>query len=239
MGKTIAIMQPTYLPWLGYFDLIDRVDAFVFLDNVQFEKQSWQHRNRIRTATDLQWLSVPVLHSGHSGQLICDTRIANTQFISKHLRSLRLNYGRAEFFETIISEFEACFSEASKSSMLSDLNLGLIKWIVTKLGITTPLYRSSELPCKGKRSALLVEICQELATTRYLSPVGSAEYLREDREQYDRAGIEIRLHGYDHPAYRQLYSPFLPFASVLDLMFNEGPGALEVIRAGRREAGLF
>lgn len=228
-------MQPTFLPWVGYFDLIDRVEAFVLLDNVQFEKQSWQQRNQIRTAKDLEWLSVPVLHSGHSGQLICDTRIANIQFITKHLKTIELNYRRAEFFKEYFQEFEACLNEAGATCKLADLNLRLIRWVVQKLGITTPLFVNSETGCEGKRSGLLVGICQHLGASQYLSPVGSAEYLREDRSQFEQAGIQVWLHGYEHPVYRQLYTPFMPYACVLDLLFNEGPRALEIIRSGRRE----
>jgi hypothetical protein len=235
MGKRIAIMQPTYLPWIGYFDLIDRVEAFVLLDNVQFEKQSWQQRNRIRTAKDLEWLSIPILNTGHSGQLICDTRIASLQFVGKHLRALKMNYGRVRFFNEIFPEFDRCLNEAAASGMLADLNLGLIRWLVQKLGITTPLHVSSQMGCEGRRSGLLVNICQRLGADEYLSPVGSADYLREDRGQFDQAGIRVWLHGYEHPVYRQLYLPFLPYACVMDLLFNEGPRALEIIRSGRRD----
>jgi len=235
MGKIIAIMQPTYLPWVGYFDLIDRVEAFVLLDNVQFEKQSWQQRNRIRTPQDLQWLIVPILHNGHFGQLICDTRISNSQFVTKHLKTLQQAYGRAPFFSEFFPEFSQCLTEGAGNGNLANLNLGLIRWVMEKLKITTPLYISSHMGCEGKRSSLLVNICRHLSADEYLSPVGSADYLRQDRELFEQSGIRVWLHGYEHPLYRQVYAPFIPYACVIDLLFNEGPRALEIIRSGRRD----
>lgn len=239
MSLRIAIMQPTYLPWVGYFDLMDRVDAFVLLDNVQFEKQSWQQRNRIRTAKELEWLSLPILNSGHSGQLIVETRTSGLQFVAKHLKTIAMNYGRSAFFKDEFPVFEQRFKGAAASGGLADLNIGLIRWLAERLGIATPLHISSQMPCNGKRSELLVDICRHLGAGEYLSPVGSAEYLREDRHLFDTATIQVRLHGYEHPVYRQVYPPFMPFATALDLLFNEGPRALEILRSGRRDSILL
>ncbi len=236
MSKTIAIMQPTYLPWIGYFDLIDRVDAFVLLDSVQFEKQSWQQRNRIRTARDLEWLTVPVLHSGHFGQLICATQLATPgQFVKKHLRTIEMNYSRAEFFKDYFLEFSQAMSEAGAIGTLAGMNIYLLRFLLLKLGIATPLHVSSQMGSQGKRSGLLVDICRSLDSSEYLSPPGSAEYLREDYPQFEEAGIHVWLHAYEHPAYHQLHKPFMPYACVLDLLFNEGPCALQIIRSGRRD----
>jgi len=235
MGNIIAIMQPTYLPWVGYFDLIDSVDAFVFLDNVQFEKQSWQQRNKIRTSTELAWLTLPVLHTGNFGQLISEVLLANSNFIKKHLSTIRLHYCKANFFETFFLDFENIFKEAASAGKLLDLNLKLIQWINVKLGIKTPIFLASELGCMGKRSELLINLCQLMVAEKYLSPVGSLEYLKKDHSMFLGAGIHVNLHNYVHPIYCQRYSPFIPYACALDLLFNEGPSSLQIIRSGRRD----
>jgi len=228
-------MQPTYLPWMGYFDLMDSVDTFVILDQVQFEKQSWQNRNRMRTAKELEWLSVPILNTGHSGQLISETQIASGQFVEKHLRSLKQSYGRAKYFNAFFPELENCLRESASAGRIADLNIGLIRMLSKRLGIARALVLASELGVQGKRSALLVNICEKISGSVYLSPIGSADYLREDRSLFDGAGIQVFLQNYQHPIYDQVYKPFLPYASVVDLIFNEGNRALEIIRAGRKE----
>src|SRR5690242_14000816 len=129
----IAISQPTYLPWLGYFDLIDQVDLFVFLDNVQFEKQSWQQRNRIKTPTGLQWLTVPVAFRGKFGQLIKEVEIRDPEFCKNHLRAIELNYRRTPFFDSYFPELKEHFASITSRSLLADLNIRLIEWIVNIL----------------------------------------------------------------------------------------------------------
>lgn len=229
-------MQPTYLPWLGYFDLLDHVEAFVLLDNVQFEKQSWQQRNRIRTSKGLEWLSVPVLHSGLFGQLICDSRITNSHFVTKHLKAIGINYGRTPFFSEFFPDFARCLTEAASNGSLAKLNFAMICWVAQKLGITTPIYVSSQLDCNGTRSSLIISICRSLSANEYLSPIGSTDYLKEDRSQFERAELRVWIHEYEHPVYKQCYSPFMPYACAMDLLFNEGPCALEIIRSGRRDS---
>ena len=119
----IAICQPTYLPWLGYFDVMDQVDTFVLLDSVQFEKQSWQHRNRIKTATGLQWLTVPVIYRGHFGQPINQVEIRDPEFARKHSRGIELSYRRTPYFDTYYPEL-ADVLHAQAKGLLADLNAG-------------------------------------------------------------------------------------------------------------------
>jgi WbqC-like protein family len=231
----IAISQPAYLPWAGYFDLIDQVDTFVLLDSVQFEKQSWQQRNRVKTPSGLQWLTVPVVFRGHFGQSIGDVVIREPDFVRKHLRSIELNYRRAPFFDQYFPELSAILQSCS-ASLLIDLNLRLIQWFCGILGIRTELLRSSALKEKGARSELLVNLCLRLRSDFYLSPLGSAVYLLDDVGQFTQAGIEVGFQHYEHPEYRQLFPPFQSHASVLDLIFNEGADAIAILRSGRRPA---
>lgn len=229
----IAVMQPTYLPWIGYFDLIDESDTFVLHDSIQFEKQSWQQRNRIRTPQELRWLSVPVLIKGRSTQLINEVQIDRAQgFPQKHVNQLEENYRRAPYFKRYFPELKAILTDPGVS--LAQLNEQIIRWIARMLGLTAKFVASSAMKATGVRSERLVEMCLELGSRTYLSPLGSAGYLLEDRALFERAGIEIVFQHYEHPVYRQLAEPFLPFASTLDLLFNEGEAALAILRSGRR-----
>lgn len=229
----IAIAQPTYLPWLGYFDLLDQADQFVFLDSVQFEKRSWQQRNRIKTPTGLQWLTVPVISRGKREQRIVDVEIG-AEFWRDHLRSIEMNYRRAPFFERYYGVLSDLMRSAASSSNLATLTIHLLRWFAEVMGIGTPTLRSSELPVQGKRTELLAEICGSLGATTYLSALGSAEYLVNELPVMTERGIEVAFQHYQHPEYSQLFPPFQPYASALDLLFNEGENALAIIRSGRR-----
>jgi hypothetical protein len=230
----IAINQPTYLPWMGYFDLVDQVDLFVVLDNVQFVKQSWQQRNRIRAGSGLQWLTVPVVFHGRLGQLIQDVEIRDAGFARDHIRAIELAYRRAPFFSRFFPAVGQRL-EQLREGLLLDLNLGLISWALEILKISTPLVRASSLGVDGKRTELLANICEAVGATEYFSPLGSAEYLLAEQNVLRQRGIDIWFQNYEHPQYRQVFVPFEPYASVVDLIFNCGEEATGVIRAGRRE----
>jgi hypothetical protein len=234
----IAIAQPTYLPWLGYFDLLDQVDHFVLLDTVQFEKQSWQQRNRIKTPTGLQWLTVPVVFRGRLGQRIVDVEIREPEFWRDHLRAIELNYRRAPFFDCYFEPVSDLMRSATSHLNLSKLTITMLRWLAGIIGIKTPLIASTELQVDGKRTDLLAAICGATGATEYLSPLGSAEYLLNELAVLTDRGIEVSFQHYEHPVYQQLFPPFEPFAWVLDLLFNEGSRALEVIRNGRRQPFL-
>ena len=229
----IAICQPTYLPWLGYFDLMDQVDAFVFLDTVQFEKQSWQQRNRIKTPSGLQWLTVPVVFRGRLDQKIHEVEIRDVEFRHKHLRAIELNYARAPFFASHFPALSTILTGIGVNARLSDLNLQLIQWLARVLGVRTPSVLASSLNMQGRRTQLLADICHKVGAGEYISPIGSAEYLLNELDLLTSANVETFFHNYDHPRYAQQFPPFLAFASVLDLIFNEGDRSMEIIRSGR------
>ncbi len=229
----IAISQPAYLPWLGYFDLIDQVDVFVLLDCVQFEKQSWQHRNRIKTPTGLQWLTVPVLYKGYFGQRISEVLIRDADFTRNHLRAIELNYRRTRYFEQYFADLAGVLQTSCDKKLL-DLTHNLILWFSRILGVKTPIVLASGLGGQGKRSELLVSLCRSLDAQYYLSPFGSAAYLVSDLPLFDNVGINVGFQHYEHPQYRQSFPPFVSHASVLDLVFNEGPDSLAILRNGRK-----
>jgi hypothetical protein len=232
----VAISQPSYLPWIGYFDLIDQVDRFVVLDNVQFAKQSWQQRNRIKTAVGLQWLTVPVEFRGRLGQQIRDVQIRDASCVEDHLRAVELAYRRAPFFNDYYPALASRLKTARTGSLLVELNEMLLQWFLEVLGITTPLLVASQLPVEGKRTQLLAAICRHLGAETYVSPVGASVYLLNEIGIMSQSGIGVFFQNYVHPEYRQLFPPFIPYATGLDLLFNEGPRSLEILRSGRREA---
>ena len=229
MTRSIAIMQPTFLPWLGYFALMDRVDEFVFLDSVQFAHRSWQQRNKIKTPQGVQWMTVPVRVNGRRTQLIHEVTIdGGADFSTRAMSSLRANYARAPYFawcQALLGPLR------DAPELLAELTIALIMSIRDGLGITTSCIRSSEISASGSRADLLVSICRTREASVYVSPVGSRAYL-DGSTVFSDAGIELVYNEYSHPEYPQLWGPFEPYLSAIDLLFNVGPEALPVIRRG-------
>lgn len=231
----IAISQPGYLPWSGFFDLVDQVDQFVLLDDAQFVKQSWDQRNRIKSSTGLQWLTVPVVFRGRLGQPLCEVEIREPEFWQKHLRSVEVNYGKARYFANYFPRLKEIMEKCRPEQKLIDLNLTLMEWLMVELGVKTPLLRASTLGVEGKRSGRLVSMCKLLGATDYLSP-RSAIYLLDDLAMFADVGLKVWFQNYKHPEYDQRFPPFVPYASVLDLLLNKGPEAGEIMRSGRGQA---
>lgn len=229
-----AITQPTFLPWLGWFDLADQVDTLVLLDDVGFSKQSWQQRNRIRTRDGLEFISVPVKTAGRLGQRICDCELVHGRFADTLIKTLRTNYGKAPHFADAIDGLSESVRAGVETGRRVELNCALISWLAGRLGVTTPMTRATALGVSGQRGEHVAAICDRLGAREYLSPVGAEAYLREDRRAFENRGISVSLQEFEHPAYSQRFAPFLPFASALDLVFNLGPAAPQVMRSGRR-----
>jgi hypothetical protein len=230
-SRTVAIMQPTYLPWSGYFDLMDQCDSFVLLDCVQFDKRSWQQRNRIRTQHGALWLTVPVPSKGRRDQVIRDVEIdRESNFAERHIKTLQHHYRRSTYYERYIEECSAVLRK--EHQYLADLNIELIEWFRHVLGIRGELIRSSALGVHGTKVERLIAICQAVGAKVYLSPSGARDYI-EENNLFPEHGLELRYHAYNPPPYRQLYGEFVPYLSVLDLLFNEGDASLGILRAGR------
>ncbi|MBI4611286.1 MAG: WbqC family protein [Candidatus Rokubacteria bacterium] len=226
----VAVHQPQYLPWLGYFDKMDRADCFVLLDHVQFKKNEWQNRNRIKTAAGWQWLTVPVLH--RFPQAISEVGVNNrARWSRKHLQALVLNYAAAPFFETHRAFFEEVYSR--QWAQLIDLALETLGYLVDALGIQTKLVPASSLALREAegKTERLIAICQALGGDTYLSGCGGLDYL--DRQRFADAGIRLAFQDFRCPAYPQRFGPFEPNLSVVDLLFNCGSQSLSVLRQGR------
>tara|TARA_Y100001968_G_C19290460_1_gene683949 strand:+ start:349 stop:1044 length:696 start_codon:yes stop_codon:yes gene_type:complete len=226
----IAIMQPTYLPWCGYFALIKSVDTFVFLDSVQFARRSWQQRNKIKSNSGEIWLSIPVRQKGKRAQLINEVKInSEGDFPKKHIKSIDFNYCKANYFQ---EESKIIYKYLEENNgYLADLNISLIKAICNRLNISTNLICSSDLKVAGTKDVLLASICQQLNATEYFSAPGSKEYLDQSQEFRNRR-IDITYFQYDHPIYSQLHNDFVPYMSIIDMLFNHGKNSLDIINSG-------
>ena len=223
----VSINQPAYLPWLGYFHRIALSDLHIVLDHVQFEKNSFTNRNKIRTSEGWCWLTVPVSTSGRFGVSIDALEIASGRpWADKHWNSIRLSYAKAPFFREHAGFFEGLFRREWR--MLNPLLRELTAYLLDALGIRTPLRFSSEMKITGAKSDLVLNLCREVGATHYLSGPLGRNYL--DEAGFHAAGITLDYHAYSHPEYPQVYGGFEPYMAAIDLLFNCGPRSLEVLR---------
>ena len=230
-----AIMQPTYFPWLGYFAMIDDVDVFVFLDSVQLVKRSWQVRNRIKQNNKELMLTIPV-HIEHRDTRICDAYYVGDDWKETHLKSIKQAYSKAPYYSEIMPKLYKWFD--FEDERLAVFNENIIKEICNYLGIKTIFYKSSDLKeIKGAKDELLVSICKNLGISSYLSAKGSAEYIERNNEggAFGNNGIVLEYQNYEHPTYNQIGKEFLPYMCILDVLFNHGKSALNIIRSGNEK----
>ena len=222
----VAIHQPQFLPWLGYFDKLDRSDVFCLLDTVQYKKNEFQNRNRIKTADGWQWLTVPVTY--RFPQRIYEVGLNQTvDWQRKHLRSLETNYRKAPYFDTYIARFEEFYQQSYE--MLVDVNVACIQLLMDLLGLNSKVVLASSLQVETDDSTLrLVKICQALDGDAYLSGKDGAKYM--DLDTFHKDQLELVFQDFNHPEYPQCYGPFEPNLSVVDLLFNCGPESLTIIR---------
>ncbi len=222
----VAAHQPQYLPWLGYFDKIYRSDIFVLLDNVQFKKNEWQNRNRIKTAQGAQWLTVPVSYK--FPQLINQVEINNKdKWQHRQRQAIISNYKKASHWYLLEKFFEEIFS--SKWQYISQLNIHVVKKLAELLGITRSLYVASELgEFPEDPDDRLIALTKHFDADTYLAGGGGREYM--NMEKYAESGIEVIFQEYEHPVYDQLFGDFKPFMSVVDLIYNHGQASLEILR---------
>ena len=227
MSKTIAILQSNYIPWKGYFDLINAADEFVFYDTVQFTKNDWRNRNKIKTPQGVQWISVPVSH--HFGQSIQETLIGDDRWSEKHWRTISQCYAKAPYFSEYKGVFQDLYTKMTEKH-LSQVNYRFIREICDILGIRTRLSWSSDYAMIEGKTARLVDLCQQLGGTEYLSGPAAMDYLED--ELFEEAGIKLSYIDYSgYPEYNQLYPPFEHGVSIIDLIFSEGPNAPKYMKS--------
>jgi hypothetical protein len=223
----VSIHQPAYLPWLGYFHRIAISDAHIILDHVQFEKNSFTNRNKVRTADGWCWLTVPVKTAGHFGNLpISRIDIANYRhWAASHWKTLRLNYSKAPFFDQHSVFFRNLYNHAW--CKLTDLTAEINGYLLNAFCIATPLYLSSQMKVPGRKDELILNLCRELGASTYLSGPLGRNYLRE--QLFRQHGVAVEYDDYRHPIYPQTDSGFVPNMAAVDLLFNAGPASREIL----------
>lgn len=215
----ISIHQPAYLPWLGYFDKIARSDTFVYLDTVQFEKNSYINRNQIKTPQGTLWLTIPVKTKGHTSGSLRTTEIDDSQpWREKHLKSIEVNYRKAHRFNECFPKIKDLL--AVPESNLANYCLHQLRFWLDELDITTPVVRSSELPIASTKSELVFDLCQHFGAKHYLSGALGRDYL--DEQKFSDAGIAIEYQSFQSPTYAQLWGPFISNLGILDWWMNSG-----------------
>jgi len=226
----VSITQPSYLPWLGFFDKIINSDITIFYDTAQFVKRgkSFHNRNRIRTPNNWMWLTIPII--AHIGTKIKDVKINNSlNWKEKHWKSILHSYKKAKFFDKYKIIFEEIYSK--NWEYLCDFNLEIIKKIIEILGIETKIMLSSQIGKTNlKRTEELLFYCKKVKATIYLSGVFGKEYL--DISKFEKEGIKVKFQDFKHPIYKQLYEPFIPNMSIIDLLFNYGKDSLNILNKG-------
>lgn len=228
----IVIIQPNFLPWRGYFHLIQRSDVFVFYDDVQYDKHSWRNRNIIKTKNGPQWITVPVLTKNRFGEKINEVQINNAGggvWRRKIWNSICHNYKKAKYFDKFAPFFEDLFSK--DWSNLCELDIYSTIGICDILGIKRKFYCSSKLDVNGERILRLIDICKKFGGDQYISGPSGKNYITSD-EEFVRNGITLEFHHYDYSEYQQFYGDFVPNVSVIDLLFNCGENAYNYIWGG-------
>jgi hypothetical protein len=220
--KKVAVLQSNYIPWKGYFDIIHDVDLFIFYDDVQYTKNDWRNRNKIKTAQGVRWLTIPV---GASEQrLICEVELNDNHWSRKQWATIQQSYSKTPYLKQYQDFFERVYTQ-DKWTNLSELNQFLIKTISSEfLGIETEFRDSREFDLTGKKADRLLDLLHKAGATLYVSGPSARDYLDELR--FTEAGIKLVYKDYSgYPEYPQLFPPFEHAVSILDLLFNCGPEA--------------
>lgn len=232
-----AIVQSSYIPWKGYFSLIDLVDHFVLYDDAQYTSRDWRNRNRIRTPQGLQWISIPILAKGRRLQRVRDAVVSNSGWAERHWRTISQSYGHAAWFTETGPLLQPLYEGCAAETSLSAINRRFLEAIAPLLGIPTPMSWSMQYPLVEGRSERLVDLCRQLGATEYLTGPAARAYL--DESLFARAGIRVRWMDYrGYADYSQVHGPpCLHDVTVLDLLMNLGrAGATAYMADFRRTA---
>lgn len=230
-NKKVAILQSNYIPWKGYFDIIDSVDEFIFYDEMQYTKNDWRNRNKIKTPNGLHWLSIPVATKGHLSQnvRIMDAKIVDKNWTKSHWNTIEQFYKKAPYFKEYKSFFENLYSECANENHLCNVNYKLILAINEILGIKTKISFDKDYGLIEGKTERLVDLVKKANGAHYLSGPAAKDYI--DEKLFEEAGITLEWMNYSgYKEYPQFYPPFEHGVSVLDLIFNTGKEAIDYIR---------
>lgn len=229
----VVILQPSYIPWRGYFDQIWRADLFIFYDDVQYDKRGWRNRNQIKTPHGKQWLTIPVYSRGAQTQNIPINQIRivwDDPWNEVHLKAIQQSYSKAPYFDRYRSLLETFYHR--RDEFLADFTIDFTIALTRELGNThTRFMRSSEIAgINGQKTDRLIQILQAVHASHYISGPSAQDYI--ENEKFEAAGITLEYMQYEYPEYPQLYPPFDPYVSVLDLLFMTGTEAADYIFKG-------
>jgi hypothetical protein len=228
MSKKIAIVQSNYIPWKGYFDLIRLVDEFILFDNVQYTRRDWRNRNMIKTANGLMWLTIPVEVKGKYFQKINETVVSDPTWNRMHWKTVAHNYSKAQYFHLYKELFEDLYM-GTNERYLSQVNYKFIITICKILGIDTKVSWSTDYYLGEGKTERIVGLCKQAGATEYISGPTAKGYI--DEELFRQEGLMLRYADYgNYQEYRQLFPPFEHRVSIIDLIFNEGPGAPRLMK---------
>ena len=227
--KKVAILQSNYIPWKGYFDLINMVDEFILYDDMQYTKRDWRNRNKIKTPQGLKWLSIPVEVKGKYFQKINETKISDKDWAKKHWQQIKQNYSKSKYFSDYKDVFEELYMTCDEE-YLSQINYKFITTINEILGITTKIRWSSEFDLIDGQTEKLLGICKDCDADVYISGPAAKDYFDEDLAKKENIQVEwMDYSGYKE--YEQLHPPFEHGVSILDLIFNEGSNATKFMKS--------
>ena len=228
--KKIAILQSNYIPWKGYFDIINMVDEFILYDDVQYTKNDWRNRNRIVTKDGLRWLSIPVAHTGKFYQKINETKVVDHKWANKHWRSIECNYAKAKFFPMYAERIKKVYEACREEDYLSRINFAFLKEICDILQIQTEITWSSDYKLAEGKTNRLVQLVKDAGGDSYLSGPAAKDYIRENL--FSEEGIALEWMDYSgYPEYAQTLQQFEHGVSVLDLIFHKGPEAKNYMKS--------
>lgn len=225
--RVVAILQPGYLPWLGFFEQMARADIFVHYDDVQYTRKDWRNRNRVKDNNVAQWLTVPV-RKAPIETLIRDIRVDNdAPWATKHLKTLRHGYQKAPHFDPLFSALEAVLTR--RHEFLWELNVEITDVLARSLAIDTPTAFASAVPrTVDDRSLRIIEVCRHFGADILYDGKAAADFI--DTDLFRSHGVEVVFQDYEHPEYAQIGQPFISHLSAVDLVFNTGPGAGAILR---------
>lgn len=230
--KKVAIIQSNYIPWKGYFDIINDSDIFIFLDDVQYTTRDWRNRNKIKTPHGLKWLTIPV--GSDTNRLICDVSIQDSRWQKEHWETIKFYYSKAKYFNLYKDFFEDLYCSRVWDN-LSELNQYIIRCIsIDFLGINTQFINSKDLNCKGKKQEKLINLIKKVGGDLYISGPSAQNYI--DDELFTKNQIKLVYKDYlGYPEYEQFYPPFEHGVTILDLIFLTGPDAPYYIWGWRKK----
>lgn len=231
--KKIAILQSNYIPWKGYFDLINMVDEFVLYDDMQYTRRDWRNRNKIKTPQGLQWLTIPVEIKGKFFQKINETKVSEKDWAKKHWQTILRNYSKAKYFKDYKNIFEELYLTCDEE-YLSQINYKFITTINEILEIKTKLIWSSEFELVDGQTEKLLGICKDCNADIYLSGPAAKDYFNEELAKQENIKVEwMDYSGYKE--YEQLNPPFEHGVTILDLIFNEGQNTRSFMKSFKQE----